>query len=67
MRSYNSYLTMLDEQQIELLSICVPSILHLKIVNEVIEYSSIKAIFIEKLVGNSLYDSFQIEKICQQK
>jgi len=39
----------------------------LKIVSEVIEYSSIKAIFIEKPVGNSLYDSFQIEKICQQK
>jgi len=66
-KTYNNYLKMLDECEIQIISICAPTKFHLSIVSEVSKYKSVKAIFIEKPVGNSYDECINIEKICDEK
>ena len=54
-KTFNNYLNMLDEYEIDIVSICAPTKFHLSIVRGISKYKSVKAIFIEKPVGNS-YD-----------
>jgi predicted dehydrogenase len=66
-KTYNSYLKMLDEHEIQIVSICAPTKFHFSIVNEISKYESVKAIFIEKPVGNSYDDCLNIKRICEEK
>ena len=63
-KTYSNHLEMFNKNDIQIVSICAPTLFHLSIVKEVADYSSIRALFIEKPVGNSLEESTEIQKIC---
>ena len=66
-KAYKNYINMLQENKIQIISICIPTILHLKIVKEIVQqYTSIEAIFIEKPVGGNHQEAVEIENICRK-
>ena len=63
---YNNYHNMMDKNQIDIVSICVPTSEHLEIVKKLINHN-IKALFIEKPMGQNIREAEEISTLCKEK
>lgn len=63
---YLDYKKMLDEFKPEVVSICTPTPIHCETVLNVAEYDSVKAIFLEKPIAQSLSEADDIINACNK-
>ena len=61
---YKSYLEMLKNNKLDIISICTPTNTHLKIIKEIVCLKSFKAIFFEKPMGLDLKEAEEISALC---
>ena len=62
---FKDYISMLEKSKLDIVSICTPTHTHLEIIKSISQQSSLKAIFLEKPVGQNLSEAVQIDKICK--
>ena len=62
---FDDYIEMLEQSNLDIVSICTPTPTHLDIVKNIASFPSLKAIFLEKPVGQNYFESSQINKICK--
>lgn len=62
---FNDYLSMLEKSKLDIVSICTPPRTHLEIIESIVNFSSLKAIFLEKPAGQNFSEAVQIEKLCR--
>ena len=62
---FNNYIKMFECHSLDIVSICTPTPTHLEVVKNIINFPSLKAIFIEKPVGQNYLESTEIDKICK--
>ena len=61
---YNDYVNMVENKEIDIVSICTPTSTHLEIVRNLTKSKPPKAIFIEKPMGQNLSEANQISDLC---
>lgn len=65
-RLYQDYSEMLDDNRLDIISICSPTASHFEILSRAVD-SDIKAIFCEKPIASRIEDAQQMVKICRAK
>lgn len=66
MKEFTDYRKMLQEFQPQIVSICTPTPTHASITCEVANHPSVKAIFLEKPIAQSLEEADRIIKACEK-
>ena len=66
MKFYENHSEMLLNEKIDILSICVPTGLHLSIIKDAVKNKFLKAIFIEKPMGDNLEEAKIISSLCEK-
>lgn len=66
-RGYIDYREMLNEEKVDILSICTPQESHYPVVKEAASNKNIRAIFCEKPLANNVRDAQKMVKLCKEK
>ena len=62
---YDDYVKMVEDVEIDIVSICTPTPTHLDIVRNIAKSKPPKAIFIEKPMGKNIKEAHEIVKLCK--
>ncbi len=65
--TYTDYRELLKQEQIDLLSVCVPDYLHFSVVNAALEHSRVKCILVEKPIATTVNEATQMLEFCKKK
>lgn len=63
---YKDYRIMIKKLKFDIVSICTPTVTHLKVVKDLIRINPPKAIFIEKPMGINLSEAINITELCNK-